>query len=152
MGYFFWFVRTQKDRPQTKQKNNDLQFQFGMSLLQIWFIPRQQESEQAKNKQYRDLRENVIDQVGQAFDDYIDKLERATDKIESLQKVTETYKNIIDIVGKKILDPTGKVTKALDEATFKQFRNLTKSTKATLDFSEKALADAKATRDELAKQ
>ena len=104
------------------------------------------------NKQYRDLRENVMDQVGQAFDDYIDKLERATDKIESLQKVTETYKNIIDIVGKKILDPTGKVTRALDEVTFKQARNLTQSTKATLDFSEKALADAKATRDELAKQ
>lgn len=104
------------------------------------------------NKQYRDLRENVMDQVGQAFDDYIDKLERATDKIESLQKVTETYKNIIDIVGKKILDPTGKVTRALDEVTFKQARNLTQSTKATLDFSEKALADAKATRDELVKQ
>ena len=104
------------------------------------------------NQQYRDLRENVMDQVGQAFDDYIDKLERATDKIEALQKVTETYKNIIDIVGKKILDPTGKVTKALDEATFKQARNLTQSTKATLDFSEKALADAKATRDELARQ
>lgn len=104
------------------------------------------------NKNYRDLRDTMIDQVSAAFDEYIEKLEDASEKIEKLQKVTETYKSIIDVVGKRILDPTGKVTKALDDAAFNSARNLTKSNKATLDFAENALAEAKKTRDSLAKQ
>lgn len=104
------------------------------------------------NKNYRDLRDTMIDQVSAAFDEYIEKLEDASDKIEKLQKVTETYKNIIDVVGKRILDPTGKITKALDDAAFNSARNLTKSNKSTLDFAENALNEAKKTRDSLAKQ
>lgn len=104
------------------------------------------------NNNYRDLRDTMVDQVSAAFDDYIEKLEDASDKIERLQKVTETYKNIIDVVGKRILDPTGKITKALDDAAFNSARNLTKSNKSTLDFAENALKEAKKTRDSLAKQ
>lgn len=104
------------------------------------------------NNNYRDLRDTMVDQVSAAFDEYIEKLEDASDKIEKLQKVTETYKNIIDIVGKRILDPTGKITKALDDAAFNSAKNLTKSNKSTLDFAENALKEAKKTRDSLAKQ
>lgn len=104
------------------------------------------------NNNYRDLRDIMVDQVSAAFDEYIEKLEDASDKIEKLQKVTETYKNIIDVVGKRILDPTGKITKALDDAAFNSARNLTKSNKSTLDFAENALNEAKKTRDSLAKQ
>lgn len=104
------------------------------------------------NNNYRDLRNTMVDQVSAAFDEYIEKLEDASDKIEKLQKVTETYKNIIDVVGKRILDPTGKITKALDDAAFNSARNLTKSNKSTLDFAENALKEGKKTRDSLAKQ
>lgn len=104
------------------------------------------------NNNYRDLRDTMVDQVSAAFDEYIEKLEDASDKIEKLQKVTETYKNIIDVVGKRILDPTGKITKALDDAAFNSTKNLTKSNKSTLDFAENALKEAKKTRDSLAKQ
>lgn len=104
------------------------------------------------NNNYRDLRDTMVDQVSAAFDEYIEKLEDASDKIEKLQKVTETYKNIIDVVGKRILDPNGKITKALDDAAFNSARNLTKSNKSTLDFAENALKEAKKTRDSLAKQ
>lgn len=104
------------------------------------------------NSNYRDLRNTMVDQVSAAFDEYIEKLEDASDKIEKLQKVTETYKNIIDVVGKRILDPNGKITKALDDAAFNSARNLTKSNKSTLDFAENALKEAKKTRDSLAKQ
>lgn len=104
------------------------------------------------NNNYRDLRDTMVDQVSAAFDEYIEKLEDASDKIEKLQKVTETYKNIIDVVGKRILDPTGKITKALDDAAFNSVKNLTKSNKSTLDFAENALKEAKKTRDSLAKQ
>lgn len=104
------------------------------------------------NNNYRDLRDTMVDQVSAAFDEYIEKLEDASDKIEKLQKVTETYKNIIDVVGKRILDPTGKITKALDDAAFNSAKNLTKSNKSTLDFAENALKEAKKTRDSLAKR
>lgn len=104
------------------------------------------------NSNYRDLRDTMIDQVSAAFDEYIEKLEDASDKIEKLQKVTETYKSIIDVVGKRILDPNGKITKALDDAAFNSAKNLTKSNKSTLDFAENALKEAKKTRDSLAKQ
>ena len=104
------------------------------------------------NNNYRDLRDTMVDQVSAAFDEYIEKLEDASDKIEKLQKVTETYKNIIDVVGKRILDPTGKITKALDDAAFNSAKNLTKSNKSTLDFAKNALKEAKKTRDSLAKQ
>lgn len=104
------------------------------------------------NNNYRDLRNTMVDQVSAAFDEYIEKLEDASDKIEKLQKVTETYKDIIDVVGKRILDPTGKITKALDDAAFNSAKNLTKSNKSTLDFAENALKEAKKTRDSLAKR
>lgn len=105
----------------------------------------------ALNKSYRDLRDTMVEQVSNAFDEYIEQLQTATDKIEKLQNVTETYKNIIDVVGKKLLDPTGSVTKALDRAAFNQARNLTAASKQTLEFSESALKKAQKTRDDLAK-
>lgn len=123
----------------------------GMTDGDIQALRKYQKELLSINESYRDLRDTMIDQVSKAFDEYIEKLDDATDKIKSLQKVTETYKDIIDVVGKKLLDPTGKVTKALDDAAFKQARSLTSSSKATLDFAEQSLKEAKAKRDELAK-
>lgn len=102
------------------------------------------------NQQYRDLKDEMMNEVSSAFDSFMDDLDRAAQKIEHLQKVTETYKNIIDIVGKKILDPTGTLSNRLSRTSFEQARSLTQASKSELEFAEKSLAKAKKTRASLA--
>lgn len=104
------------------------------------------------NQQYRDLKDEMMNEVGSAFDSFMDDLDRAAQKIEHLQKVTEAYKNIIDIVGKKILDPTGTLSNRLNRTSFEQARSLTQASKSELEFAEKSLAEAKKTRASLAAQ
>lgn len=102
------------------------------------------------NQQYRDLKDEMMNEVSSAFDNFMDDLDRTAQKIEHLQKVTETYKNIIDIVGKKILDPTGTLSNRLSRTSFEQARSLTQASKSELEFAEKSLAKAKKTRASLA--
>lgn len=102
------------------------------------------------NQQYRDLKDEMMNEVSSAFDSFMDDLDRTAQKIEHLQKVTETYKNIIDIVGKKILDPTGTLSNRLNRTSFEQARSLTQASKSELELAEKSLAKAKKTRAKLA--
>ncbi len=47
-------------------------------------------------------------------------------KIDVLKDYVSTYQNIVDIVGKKVLDPTGELTRKLINTTYLQARENTK--------------------------
>ncbi|MBO7535890.1 MAG: hypothetical protein J6T34_01945, partial [Bacilli bacterium] len=90
------------------------------------------------NSEARSLADDAIDRLGEAFSEYTDELDRNSEAIEHLQKVNETYKNIIDIVGKKILDSSGELTKTLSKTNWELQRNNTHALKSEMDFIAKS--------------
>ena len=86
------------------------------------------------NSEARSLADNAIDRLGEAFSEYTDELDRNSEAITHLQKVNETYKNIIDIVGKKILDSSGELTKTLSKTNWELQRNNTHALKSEMEF------------------
>jgi hypothetical protein len=58
-------------------------------------------------EQLIDLRKKILNEVHEAFGKFNSDLDDAVGRIEHLKRFTETYKNIIDIIGKKVIDPTG---------------------------------------------
>ena len=95
------------------------------------------------NKELRTLRDESLEEAADAFSEYTDNMDRAAEKIEHLQKVTETYKDIIDIVGKKVLDASGELTNELNRANFNMQRNNTAALQSELDSIDSMIADQK---------
>ena len=93
------------------------------------------------NSEVRSLTDNAIDRLSEAFSEYTDELDRNSEAIEHLQKVNETYKNIIDIVGKKVLDSSGDLTKTLNKTNWELQRNNTHALKSEMEFIAKARED-----------
>lgn len=100
------------------------------------------------NKELRQLREEALKKTGEAFDEFNEKLERGVSQIEHLTKVTQTYRDVLDIVGKNVLDRNGKLTSALNEQAYNIQRNHTHALQAQLDFIDSALDDAQRLYDE----
>ena len=110
------------------------------------------ENDLAKIEEYRDgliecgeqlmeLRKTLLNEVSEAFDEFNSDLDRAVSKIEHLKTFTETYKNLIDIVGKRVLDPMGKTTLMLARTTYTQAESNTKALKSQLDYQLSAIED-----------
>lgn len=100
------------------------------------------------NKELRQLREEALKKTGEAFDEFNEKLERGVSQIEHLTKVTQTYRDVLDIIGKDVLDRNGKLTSALNEQAYNIQRNHTHALQAQLDFIDSALDDAQRLYDE----
>lgn len=110
------------------------------------------EEDLAKVEEYRDgliscgeqlleLRETLLNEVRDAFDEFNSDLDRSIEKIEHLKSFTETYKNLIDIVGKRVLDPLGKTTLMLARTTYTQAESNTKALKSQLDYQLSVIED-----------
>ena len=95
------------------------------------------------NGALRDLRDEALQKTSDAFDEFVENLDRSSEKIQHLQKVTETYKNIIDIVGKKVIDASGELTKQLGKANFEMQRNNTHALKSELEFIDQSIQNQK---------
>jgi len=87
------------------------------------------ENDLAKVEEYRDgliecgeqlmeLRKTLLNEVSEAFDEFNSDLDRAVSKIDHLKSFTNTYKNLIDIVGKDVVDPTGRTTIMLAQTAY----------------------------------
>lgn len=100
------------------------------------------------NKEMRKLREEALKKTGEAFDEFNEQLSRSVGQIEHLTTVTQTYRDVLDIVGKDVLDRNGKLTDALNKQTYNIQRNHTHALQAQLDFIDTALDKAQALYDE----
>ena len=102
------------------------------------------------NEELIELRENVFDKVINSFEQFNEELDKSIDKIDHLSAVTENYKNIIDIVGKKNLNVSNALLDSLNQASTEQRINRVEATRTKRDTiaaeivtAEAALAEAR---------
>jgi FtsZ-binding cell division protein ZapB len=55
------------------------------------------------NLELKELKDTMQEKVLDAFDAFMEKIDKSVEKIEYLNNVIENYKNIIDLVGAKTL-------------------------------------------------
>ena len=86
-----------------------------------------------ENAALREMRANAWAQVSEEFNEYIEKMDSGIEKIEHLKRITESYKNIVDIVGKKFLGVSNDLLDKMNEATVKQSTDLLEANKAKME-------------------
>ena len=107
------------------------------------------------NEEFDDIRENIEEQVMEVFDAWNEKLEQGIDKLDHYGNVLESYKNIIDIVGKDTLGLSDAFMATLNQFSIDNAINKVTATKKSYETmidaqsqAEQALEEAKARNDE----
>ena len=78
--------------------------------------------------------ENAIrEKVLTAWDDLVSKMDTGIAKLDHLTSMTESYKNIVGIVGKDMLGISDELMKSLDQATYDTALNKLEATSSKLD-------------------
>ena len=103
------------------------------------------------NKKLREARQQVFEKMDDAFEDGVDKMDRLIDKQKHIQTMTESYGNIVDIVGKKSLGITSQMMKTYNANKVKQATNLLAESKTKMDTIQQQLDAAQAARDKAMK-
>lgn len=103
------------------------------------------------NKKLREAREQVFEKMDDAFEDGVDKMDRLIDKQKHIQTMTESYGNIVDIVGKKSLGITSQMMKTYNANKVKQATDLLAESKTKMDTIQQQLDAAQAARDKAMK-
>ena len=113
------------------------------------------EDEVAKLREYRDglmetnqalieTRQAVHDNLLKTFEEANEKIDDGIEKLEHYQAVTESYKNIVDLVGKANFKDSDKAIKALNESTINQAKNVANATIVKRDMIQAELDAARA--------
>ena len=97
------------------------------------------------NQALEDLREQVHDQILIAWDELNQKMDDGISKMEHLQSITQSYQNIIDIVGQKNLGVSDAFMTKMEQQATTQARDKVAATKARKDAAEESLKEARAT-------
>ena len=99
----------------------------------------------------------VHEELTNAIEEFNEEIDRGVKTIEHYGKVTENYKNIVDIVGKDLLGMSNEAMEALDQVTVSNSTAMIESVKSQLDANNKTLdnlrqkrAEAEAKNDEQA--
>lgn len=103
------------------------------------------------NKKLREARRQVFEKMDDAFEDGVDKMDRLIDKQKHIQTMTESYGNIVDIVGKKSLGITSQMMKTYNANKVKQATDLLAESKTKMDSIQQQLDAAQAARDKAMK-
>lgn len=105
----------------------------------------------AMNESLLELRESVYSKVLDSFEKFNEEMDRSIEKIDHLSALTDNYRNIIDIVGKKNLNISNALLESLGQADVEQRINRVDATKTKRDTiaaevarAEEALAAARA--------
>lgn len=100
------------------------------------------------NSTLTELRENVFATVLESFQSFAEELDDTIDKMKALNEMTNTYRNIIDIVGKKNLGISNGLYASLGQANVEQqmdqvasSRYKAESMRANLDAAKAKLAE-----------
>lgn len=62
-----------------------------------------------------DYRKQVVEEISNTMDDNIEKFDRLNNKMEKLKTVTNSYKNLVDLTGKKYLDISSDLYDQMEE-------------------------------------
>ena len=85
------------------------------------------------NEQLREMRENAWAQINDEFEEYLEKMDRGLEKIEHLKSITQSYQNIVDIVGKKFLGVSNDLIDKMNKSVVSQSQDLLKANKAKIE-------------------
>ena len=85
------------------------------------------------NEALREMRETAWVQVNDEFEQYLEKMDRGLEKIEHLKSVTQSYQNIVDIVGKKFLGVSNDLIDKMNKSVVSQSQDLLKANKAKME-------------------
>ena len=107
------------------------------------------------NGQFDDMRETIEEKVMEVFDAWNEKLDSGISKLDHYGNILQSYKNIIDIVGKDTLGLTDTFMATLNQSSIDNAINKLSSTKKSYEVmidaqskAEQALEEAKARNDE----
>ena len=107
------------------------------------------------NGQFDDMRETIEEKVMEVFDAWNEKLDSGISKLDHYGNIIQSYKNIIDIVGKDTLGLTDTFMATLNQSSIDNAINKLSSTKKSYEVmidaqskAEQALEEAKARNDE----
>lgn len=120
----------------------------GLNEEEIQYLKDAADALLSHNQELRELREQALQKTSEAFEEFNEQLDHGVTKIEHLTTVTQTYRDVLDIVGKDVLDRNGKLTDALNKQTYNIQRNHTHALQSQLDFIDTALEKARGLYDE----
>lgn len=103
-----------------------------------------------ENKRLKELRESVFERMNASFEDGVDKMDRLIDKTEHLKKVTQSYGNIVDLVGRKTLGIDTQMMKAYNDSIVSQSVNTLEERRTKMETIQSQLESSKKARDEAA--
>lgn len=82
-----------------------------------------------------EIQKKVIEEIGTVLEENNRRLDRQISKIEHLQNVMSSYKNIIDLSGRQFLGITSEIYDAMEEANVKLANDTLEADKARMDAS-----------------
>ena len=101
------------------------------------------------NEALIEMRQAVHDKMLETFDEWNEKIDRNIDKLDHLKSVTESYRNIVDLVGKANFAGGAETIERLNASTVKQAGNYAQANIANRD---RIAEQLQATRDAYAAQ
>ena len=106
-----------------------------MSTMDTWI-----DSIFEKNSELLEMREAAWQNVRDEFNEYLEDMDKGIEKIDHLNSITDTYKNIVDILGVGVLGISNELIEDLNKASVKQSTNALKAAQSELE----ALREARA--------
>lgn len=100
------------------------------------------------NQKLQEIRQTVHEQILTVWDEWNEKLDAGIAKIEHLQSITESYQNIIDIVGQKNLGVSNAFMSKMRQQSIDQANDKLEAEKARYESLKKARDDAYAKFEE----
>lgn len=94
------------------------------------------------NQNLQEIRQTVHEQILNVWDEWNEKLDAGIAKIEHLQSITESYQNIIDIVGQKNLGVSNAFMSKMRQQSIDQANDKLEAEKARYESLKKARDDA----------
>ncbi len=93
------------------------------------------------NTKLMELKNTITEMIISAFQDLAEEMQRNIDKISHLKDIMNSYKNIIDLVGKQNLGIDSKFMGDINQAIFDTSANSLRANKAKLDATRDAYQD-----------
>lgn len=105
-----------------------------------------------ENQTLMELQKTMREKVTEAFEAFVEEIDKGIAKMEHLAKITDGYKNIIDLVGRKTLGIGKDLMKTLNNTAIQNSMNTLAANQRKLEALSKSRADMEAKRQEAEKQ
>ena len=148
-GLELLFDDTLNDEQLNALKSGDLNVLEGVELdqAQIDIIRDYRDSLLEENRALYDTREEFFETISSGLESWNEQFSEITDEVAFFASVIDTYKNVIDLVGRKNLGVSADYMNKLSQSQVNNSIAATKAAKEQLEFNKQALEQLKAERD-----